>query len=125
MEASALVEAVKTAGLVSTLQGDGPFTVFAPTNEAFENVPGLASLLEPRNRQTLIDILTYHVVPGAVYAREAVGAERAATAQGEEIRIDIENGQLMVNNAKIVLTDIETSNGVIHVIDTVITPPSH
>jgi transforming growth factor-beta-induced protein len=121
---STLVEAVKTAGLVSTLQGDGPFTVFAPTNEAFAKVPGLSSLLEPRNRQTLVDILTYHVVPGSVYARDAVAAERASTVQGEKVKIGIDNGRLTVNGANIIITDIETTNGVIHVIDAVITPPS-
>lgn len=119
-----LAAALGAAGLVETLKGNGPFTVFAPTDEAFAKLPAgtVESLVKPENKDKLTAILTYHVVPGRVYAKDAVAAEAAATVQGGKVRIAIKNGQLMVNDSKVVLSDIETSNGVIHVIDSVLLP---
>ena len=121
---STLVAAVKAAGLVETLQGDGPFTVFAPTNEAFAKLPEgtVESLLKPENKSKLIAILTYHVVPGKVMAADVVKLDSAKTVQGSKVKIAVKDGTVMVDNAKVVKTDIETSNGVIHVIDSVILP---
>ena len=120
-----LVAAVKAAGLVETLKGDGPFTVFAPTDEAFAALPRgtVESLLRPENRETLGAILKYHVVAGRIYADDAVGAEVATTLQGADLRIRIKDGRLMVNDATVVSSDVEATNGVIHVIDRVILPP--
>ena len=119
-----LAAALNAAGLVETLKGKGPFTVFAPTDEAFGKLPAgtVESLVKPENKEQLTAILTYHVVPGRVYAKDAVAAEAAATVQGGKVRIAIKNGQLMVNDSKVILSDIETSNGVIHVIDSVLLP---
>ena len=121
-----LVAAVKAAGLVETLSGPGPFTVFAPTDEAFAKLPKgtVASLLEPANKQKLVDILTYHVVPGKVMAADVVKLESAKTAQGQSLGIKVADGVVSVDGAKVVKTDITTSNGVIHVIDAVILPKS-
>ncbi|USH03594.1 fasciclin domain-containing protein [Grimontia kaedaensis] len=120
---STLVAAVKAAGLVETLQGPGPFTVFAPTNEAFAKLPAgtVESLLKPENKNQLVAILTYHVVPGKVMASDVVGLSEAKTVQGSKVKIDSSNG-VKVDNANVVATDIEASNGVIHVIDSVIIP---
>ena len=120
---STLVAAVKAAGLVETLKGDGPFTVFAPTNEAFAALPAgtVESLLKPENKDQLTAILTYHVVPGKVMSNDLKDDMTAKTAQGGEIKIDLDNGP-MVNEANIVTADITTENGVIHVIDKVILP---
>lgn len=119
-----LAAALNAAGLVETLKGEGPFTVFAPTDEAFGKLPAgtVESLVKPENKAQLTAILTYHVVPGRIYAKDAVAAEAAATVQGSKVRIAIKNGQLMVNDSKVILSDIETSNGVIHVIDSVLLP---
>jgi uncharacterized surface protein with fasciclin (FAS1) repeats len=119
-----LVAAVEAAGLVETLSGEGPFTVFAPTDEAFAALPEgtVESLLLEENRDQLIAILTYHVVPGAVMSTDLSDGMMAATVQGGEITIDLDNG-VMVNDANVVTADIEASNGVIHVIDSVILPP--
>ena len=120
-----LTAAVKAAQLVETLQGKGPFTVFAPTDDAFAKLPeGLvASLLEPANRDKLASILTYHVVPGRVYASDVVGLKSADSVQGAPIHISVKDGSVLLNgSAKVVKTDIETTNGVIHVIDSVILP---
>lgn len=119
-----LVAAVKAAGLVETLKGDGPFTVFAPTDEAFAKLPKgtVENLLKPENRDQLRAILTYHVVPGRVMAKDVAGLKSAKTVQGGSLEISIKNGAPMVDNAKIIQTDIATSNGVIHVIDTVVLP---
>ena len=119
-----LVAAVQAAGLVDTLKGDGPFTVFAPTDAAFAKLPeGLvADLLKPENRQKLQSILTYHVVPGAVKAADVVKLSGATTVQGEKVEIAVNDGQVIVDGANVVKTDIHTSNGVIHVIDSVILP---
>ena len=119
-----LVAAVSAAELVETLKSDGPFTVFAPTDEAFAALPEgtVETLLKPENKDQLINILTYHVVPGKVMSTDLSDDMTAATVQGSEITIDLDNG-VMVNDASVTTADIETSNGVIHVIDAVILPP--
>ncbi len=124
-----LVTALQEAELVSTLQGEGPFTVFAPTDEAFAALPEgtLESLLQPENRDQLVNILTYHVVPGKAMASDVTQLEEANTVAGPAISIQISDGNVMLmgdNTAQVVQTDIEASNGVIHVIDTVLMPPS-
>lgn len=119
-----LVAAVKAAGLVETLQGDGPFTVFAPTDEAFSKIPKetLDSLLKPENKEKLVAILTYHVVPGKVMAADVVKLKKAKTVQGTEATVKVDGDTVMIDNAKVVKTDIACKNGVIHVIDAVIMP---
>ena len=121
-----LVAAVEAAGLVETLKGEGPFTVFAPTDEAFAQLPEgtLESLLDPANIDTLVAILTYHVIPGAVMSADIAGQQLSvATVQGAEIAIDATDG-VMVNDATVIAADVTASNGVIHVIDAVLLPPS-
>jgi uncharacterized surface protein with fasciclin (FAS1) repeats len=117
-----LVTAVKAAGLVETLKGEGPFTVFAPTDEAFAKLPEgtIEALLQDKDK--LRAILTYHVVAGKVMAADVVKLSSAKTVQGQEVAIKAGSEGVMVDNAKVIKTDIETSNGVIHVIDTVILP---
>jgi uncharacterized surface protein with fasciclin (FAS1) repeats len=119
-----LVAAVKAAGLVETLKQPGPFTVFAPTDEAFDNLPAgtLKSLLKAKNKEQLSAILTYHVVPGRVSARVAFGLDNAATVNGQRLDIDRRDGKLVIGEANIVATDINCTNGVIHVIDRVLLP---
>lgn len=121
---STLVAAVKAAGLVETLQSKGPFTVFAPTNDAFAKLPAgtVESLLKPENKDKLVAILTYHVVAGEVYAKDVVKLTEAKSVEGSNIMIKVTDGKVMVNNANVVQTDLKTKNGVIHVIDTVIMP---
>lgn len=121
-----LVAAVKAADLVEILSSEGPFTVFAPTNEAFKKLPAgtVESLLKPENKEKLISVLKYHVVPSKVMAKDVVKLTSAKTAQGSEVKIGVKGGSVMVNNAKVVKTDINCKNGVIHVIDTVILPKS-
>jgi uncharacterized surface protein with fasciclin (FAS1) repeats len=118
-----LVAAIKAAGLVETLQGPGPFTVFAPTDAAFAKLPKgtLEDLLKPENKAKLVAILTYHVVPGKVMAAD-VKTMMAKTVNGKELDIKVADGAVTVNNAKVVKTDVAASNGVIHVIDTVLLP---
>jgi uncharacterized surface protein with fasciclin (FAS1) repeats len=118
-----LVAAVQAAGLVDTLKGEGPFTVFAPTDEAFAALPEgtIKSLLLPENKDQLVAILTYHVVPGKVMSTDLTDDMEAATVQGSNVMIDLDDG-VKVEEASVVTADIETSNGVIHVIDTVILP---
>ena len=119
-----LVAAVKAAGLVDTLKGKGPFTVFAPTDEAFKKLPAgtVETLLKPENKDKLVAVLTYHVVPGKVMSGDIAGKKTMAkTVQGSEVKVDATNG-VMVDNAKVIKADIATDNGVIHVIDTVIIP---
>ena len=118
-----LVAAVQAAGLVDTLKGDGPFTVFAPTDEAFAALPEgtVEELLKPENKDQLTAILTYHVVPGKVMSSDLSDDMMATTVQGTDVMIDLDNG-VMVQDATVVSADIETSNGVIHVIDKVILP---
>jgi uncharacterized surface protein with fasciclin (FAS1) repeats len=121
-----LVAAVQAAGLVETLKGQGPFTVFAPTDEAFAKLPAgtVESLLKPENKEKLVAVLTYHVVPGKVMAADVVKLTEAPTVQGSKPKVKVVDGAVMIDNAKVVKTDIETSNGVIHVIDAVILPPA-
>ncbi len=119
-----LVAAVKAAGLVDTLKGAGPFTVFAPTDEAFAKLPAgtVEGLLKPENKEKLVAVLTYHVVPGKVMSSDIAGKKTMAkTVQGSEVSVDATNG-VMVDGAKVVKADIVTDNGVIHVIDAVILP---
>jgi uncharacterized surface protein with fasciclin (FAS1) repeats len=120
-----LVAAVKAAGLVETLQGEGPFTVFAPTDEAFAKLPAgtVENLLKPENREQLASILKYHVVPGKVLAADVKTME-AKTAQGQSVKIKVSDAGVTVDGAKVVKTDLLAANGVIHVIDRVIMPES-
>ena len=119
-----LVAAVKAAGLVGTLKGKGPFTVFAPTDEAFAKLPAgtVEDLLKPENKDKLIGILTYHVLPGKVMSGDIAGQKAmVATVQGSKLSVDATNG-VKVDEAMVITADIETSNGVIHVIDAVVLP---
>ena len=118
-----LAKALTTAGLIETLKGAGPFTVFAPTDEAFAKLPPatIAELLRPENKQELTAILKYHVVAGNVKAVDVAKLKTANTVQGQELRIDTTNG-VKINDANVVKADIEASNGTIHVIDTVLLP---
>ncbi|PTX98536.1 fasciclin domain-containing protein [Opitutus sp. ER46] len=118
-----LVAAVKAAGLVETLQGKGPFTVFAPTDEAFAKLPAgtVESLLKPENKDKLVAILTYHVIPGKVMAAD-VKTSRAKTVNGQELALTVGADGIRVNDARVIGTDVAASNGVIHVIDTVVLP---
>lgn len=120
-----LLAAAEAAGLVDTLKGDGPFTVFAPTDEAFAALPEgtVEDLLKPENKDQLASILTYHVVPGKVMSTDLQDDMEAETVQGASLTIDLDNG-VMVEDANVTSADIETSNGVIHVIDKVILPES-
>ena len=117
-----LVAAIRAAGLVETLKGEGPFTVFAPTDEAFAKLPEgtIEALLKDKDKLTAI--LTYHVVAGKVMAADVVKLSSAKTVQGQEVDINASSKGVMVDNANVIKTDIEASNGVIHVIDTVILP---
>ena len=119
-----LVAALQAAGLVDTLKSNGPFTVFAPTDEAFAKLPAgtVEDLLKPENKTKLLAILTYHVVPGKVLASQVTKMDPAKTVNGESLAISIKDGTVMVDNAKVVKTDILCSNGVIHVIDSVLLP---
>lgn len=119
-----LAKALQAAGLVDTLKGKGPFTVFAPTDEAFAKLPAgtLEDLLKPENKQKLTQILTYHVVPGKVTALDVAKMKSAKTVNGKSITIAQSGGSVMVDNAKVVKTDVMASNGVVHVIDSVILP---
>ncbi|MDR8389568.1 fasciclin domain-containing protein [Aliifodinibius sp. S!AR15-10] len=121
---STLVTAIKAAGLVETLNGEGPFTVFAPTNEAFASLPEgtLESLLKPENKDKLTSILTYHVVPGKVTSDALKDGMTAATAEGSDIMISL-GDNVKINEATVLKADIQASNGVIHIIDSVIMPP--
>jgi len=121
---STLAAALQAGGLVDTLKSDGPFTVFAPTDEAFAKLPAgtVENLLKPENRDQLVAILTYHVVPGKVKAADVVKLDSAETANGQDVRIRVADESVFINDARVVATDIAASNGVIHVIDTVILP---
>ena len=124
---STLVAAVKAGGLVDTLSSPGPFTVFAPTNEAFAALPAgvVANLLKPENKDKLVAILTYHVVSGKVMAKTAVTLDKATALNKKDIALAVKGKSLTLNGtAKVIKADIKCSNGVIHVIDTVILPPS-
>lgn len=119
-----LAAALKAADLVDDLQTDGPFTVFAPTDAAFAALgeETLNNLLKPENKDQLIQILTYHVVPGKVLAKDVVQLESAETLNGQSVEIQVNDGSVHVDNAQVIKTDIITTNGVIHVIDKVILP---
>lgn len=121
---STLVAAVKAGELVDVLKGDGPFTVFAPTNVAFAKLPAgtVENLLKPENKAQLVAVLTYHVVPGKVMSKDLKNGQKAKTVQGSEVTVTLKDGKAMINNATVTAADIEASNGVVHVIDTVILP---
>ena len=120
-----LAAALGAAGLVETLKGPGPFTVFAPTDAAFAKLPAgtMENLLKPENKDQLAAILTYHVVPGTVMAADVVKVDEAETVNGQMLNVTVTGDQVMVNDATVTATDIAASNGVIHVIDTVVLPP--
>ncbi len=119
-----LAAALTAAGLVDTLKGEGPFTVFAPTDEAFAKLPAgtVESLLKPENKDQLIAVLTYHVVPGKVKAKDVVKLSSATTVNGADVAITVVDGSVRVDDATVIKTDIKASNGIIHVIDSVILP---
>ena len=119
-----LAAALQAGGLIDTLKSDGPFTVFAPTDAAFAKLPQetVESLLLPENREKLVEILTYHVVPGKVGASDVITLSSAQTANGSDVEIRVENDTVFINDSRVVATDIWASNGVIHVVDTVILP---
>jgi uncharacterized surface protein with fasciclin (FAS1) repeats len=122
-----LAAALTAAGLVDTLKGPGPFTVFAPTDAAFAKLPAgtVDTLLKPESKAKLTAILTYHVVAGKVIAADVVKLKQAKTVNGATVAVKVDGGNVMINNAKVTTADIEASNGVIHVIDTVLLPPSN
>ncbi|KLU02831.1 putative Sensory subunit of low CO2-induced protein complex [Rhodopirellula islandica] len=122
-----LLAAAKAAGLAEVLGSEGPFTVFAPTDEAFAKLPEgtVASLLKPENKEKLVAILKYHVVAGRVYSEDAVAAKSAKTLQGSPVAIKVTDGGAMINDSKVVATDVDASNGVIHIIDAVLLPPEN
>ena len=119
-----LAAALKAAGLIETLKGAGPFTVFAPTDAAFAKLPKgtVEDLLKPENKAKLTAILTYHVVPGKVMAADVMRVKDAKTVQGGSLKVNTGGGKVMVDNANVVKTDIAASNGVIHIIDSVVMP---
>ncbi|WP_430405025.1 fasciclin domain-containing protein [Fluviicola sp.] len=119
-----LVAAVKAAGLVETLKGDGPFTVFAPTNEAFNKLPKgtVENLLKPENKGKLTSVLTYHVVPGAIKSSDLKDGQTLKTVQGENLKITYKDEKWFVNGAQITIADVISSNGVTYVIDSVVLP---
>jgi uncharacterized surface protein with fasciclin (FAS1) repeats len=121
-----LASAIDAAGLIDTLKAPGPFTVFAPTDDAFARLPAGAveDLLKPENKAKLTAILTYHVVPGTVMASDVVGLQEAKTVDGRMLHIKVDGDTVMINDAAVTATDIAASNGVIHVIDRVILPPT-
>ncbi|WP_162055843.1 fasciclin domain-containing protein [Pontibacter pamirensis] len=123
---STLVQALQAADLAGTLQDGGPYTVFAPTNEAFEALPAgtLDDLLKPENKQKLIDILTYHVTSGSVMAADLSNGMKVSTLSEDEVEVMTEGDKVMINDANVTMPNIEASNGVVHVIDKVMLPPS-
>ncbi|WP_310396634.1 fasciclin domain-containing protein [Hymenobacter sp.] len=128
---STLVAAVKAAGLVETLKGTGPFTVFAPTNAAFEKLPkgALEGLLKPESKAALTGVLTYHVIPGRLLAADLKDGQELTTVNGAKLRVSVKDGKVMVSNGKdapatVAIPDVISSNGVTHVIDGVVLPPA-
>lgn len=123
-----LVAAAQAAGLVDTLKSDGPFTVLAPTDEAFAKLPAgtVETLLKPENKDKLVAILTYHVIPAKAMKADVVGLDGKSvkTVQGGVVKVALNDGGVMINNAKVIATDIVCTNGVIHAIDTVLMPPA-
>merc|ERR1711959_622929 len=124
---STLVTALKAGKLVDTLSGAGPFTVFAPTNEAFAKLPKatLNSLLEPANIKQLQDVLTYHVASGEVFSSEIKNRQRIQTVEGKDVTATLIGGKVFINESEVTKADIKASNGVIHIIDAVLIPPTH
>lgn len=124
---STLVSLVKKAGLVETLNSKGPFTVFAPTNDAFKKLPEatVKALLSAKGKKDLVNVLKYHVVPGKVKAADVVKIKKAKTVLGQEVSVKVSGKNVMINGAKVIMTDITCENGVIHVIDTVLVPSSN
>ena len=124
-EVTTVVTAIKAAGLVETLKGTGPFTVFAPTNAAFNKLPAgtVDELLKPENKEKLKSILLYHVHAGDAIMAKDVKTMKLSTAQGKDLDVKVDGGNVMINNAKVIKTDVVCSNGVIHWIDTVVMPP--
>jgi len=120
---STLAAALGAAGLIEALKSDGPFTVFAPTDDAFAKIPPqtLGELLQPKNKEKLTAVLTYHVIPGKVTAHDVANLNSATTLQGQALTINRQDG-VKINNAKVIAPDVEATNGVIHVIDTVLMP---
>lgn len=120
-----LAAALEAAGLVATLKGEGPFTVFAPTDEAFAKLPAgtVENLLKPENKDKLTAILTYHVVPGRVMAADVAGIDEAKTVNGKMIDVEVDGNSVKVNDAAVTAADIAASNGIIHIVDKVILPP--
>lgn len=120
---STLAAALGAAGLIEALRGEGPFTVFAPTDDAFAKIPAQAlnDLLQPENKEKLTAILTYHVVPGKVTSRDVANLDSATTLQGQTLKISKQDG-VKINDAKVIASDVQATNGVIHVIDTVLMP---
>ncbi len=119
-----LVAAVKAAGLAETLSGTGPFTVFAPSNAAFEKLPAgtVDNLLKPEMKKDLTSVLTYHVVPGAMKAADLKDGQKLKTVQGKELTVSMKDGKVMINGANVTIADVMSSNGVTHVIDAVVMP---
>lgn len=119
-----LAAALEAGGLVGTLKSDGPFTVFAPTDEAFAKLPAgtVESLLKPENKDQLVAILTYHVVAGNVQAADVVKLTSATTVNGSDVKVSVKDGVVFINDSRVVAADVEASNGVIHVVDTVLIP---
>jgi len=119
-----LVAAVKAADLVATLSGTGPFTVFAPVNAAFAKLPAgtVETLVKPESKTALTGILTFHVVSGKVHAKDLTDGQKVKTVNGQELTVSIKDGEVKINGAKVVMADVEASNGVIHAIDTVLIP---
>lgn len=119
-----LVAAVKAADLVATLSGTGPFTVFAPVNAAFAKLPAgtVETLVKPESKTALSGILTFHVVSGKVHAKDLTDGQKVKTVNGQELTVSIKDGEVKINGAKVVMADVEASNGVIHAIDTVLIP---
>ena len=122
---STLAAALGSAGLIETLKGDGPFTVFAPTDEAFSKIAHetLSALLKPENKERLLAILTYHVVSGRVSADEVTDLESATSLQGQTLKINTKDG-IRINDARVLTPDVQATNGVIHIIDAVLIPPA-
>jgi uncharacterized surface protein with fasciclin (FAS1) repeats len=121
-----LVAAVKAADLVGTLSGPGPFTVFAPTDDAFKKLPAgtVENLVKPENKEKLTKILTYHVVPGTMTAADLKDGQTLKTVNGAELKVTVKDGAVMINGAKVAIADVISSNGVTHVIEEVLMPPA-
>ena len=116
----------QAAGLVDTLEGPGPFTVFAPSNDAFSKLPAgvLANLLKPENKAQLIDVLTYHVVAGDVHAADLRDGEVVQTVEGKDVKVRVVGKYILINSAEVTTADVDAANGVVHIIDAVLLPPA-